>query len=240
MPNDTIATAGCIFHSALQEFAGAIANLLPVSQIFSSNSSHSAPPDLRLIHYNDVYHVEPSSRDPVGGIARFKTICDFYAHDERYAGQVNALTFFSGDAFNPSLESSVTKALNSLRTTAACLGNHDLDFGVQQFQLLAGMCDFPWLCANVLDPALGSDVPLGNCKRSVMITASNGIRIGVIGLVEQEWLDTINTLPPDLRFVEPAIVCTMLSPAPAIRSAALHVSKPSVTSMPMMNATQAR
>nr|POF15375.1 mannosylglucosyl-3-phosphoglycerate phosphatase [Quercus suber] len=102
-------------------------------------------------------------------------------------------------------------ALNSLRTTAACLGNHDLDFGVQQFQLLAGMCDFPWLCANVLDPALGSDVPLGNCKRSVMITASNGIRIGVIGLVEQEWLDTINTLPPDLRFVEPAIVARELA-----------------------------
>lgn len=74
-----------------------------------SNTDTSTPPDLRLIHYNDVYHVEPGSRDPVGGIARFKTLCDFYAHDPQFAGQVECLTLFSGDAFNPSLESSVTK-----------------------------------------------------------------------------------------------------------------------------------
>jgi len=54
--------------------------------------------------------------------------------------------------------------------------------------------------ANVLDPALGDDIPLGNAKRSVMLTSSNGIKIGVIGLVEREWLDTINSLPPDLQY----------------------------------------
>lgn len=102
-------------------------------------------------------------------------------------------------------------ALNAINTTAACLGNHDLDFGVQQFQTLAELCTFPWLCANVLDPALGENVPLGNCKRSVMLTSSNGIKIGVIGLVEQEWLDTINTLPPDLKFVEPVVVARELA-----------------------------
>lgn len=66
-------------------------------------------PDLRLIHYNDVYHVEPGSREPVGGIARFQTLCDYYRNDERFHGQPGLLTLFSGDAFNPSLESSVTK-----------------------------------------------------------------------------------------------------------------------------------
>lgn len=103
-------------------------------------------------------------------------------------------------------------ALNALSTAAACLGNHDLDFGVEQFQYLASLCNFPWLCANVLDPALGENTPLGNCKRSVMLTASNGIKIGCIGLVEQEWLDTINTLPPNLQFVEPAEVVRQLVP----------------------------
>jgi hypothetical protein len=66
-------------------------------------------PDLRIVHYNDVYHVEPGSREPVGGVARFQTLCNQYAKDERYAGQPELLTLFSGDAFNPSLESSVTK-----------------------------------------------------------------------------------------------------------------------------------
>ena len=33
-----------------------------------------------------------------------------------------------------------------------------------------------------------------------MLTASNGIKVGVIGLVEREWLETINSLPPNLIY----------------------------------------
>lgn len=65
--------------------------------------------------------------------------------------------------------------------------NHDLDFGVAQFRHLRAQCNFPWLLANVLDPALGENVPLANCERTVMLTASNGIKIGLIGLGEREW-----------------------------------------------------
>ena len=78
--------------------------------------------------------------------------------------------------------------------------NHDLDFGVPKFSELASQCVFPWLLANVLDPALGTDVPLGNAKPTLLLSAANGIKIGVIGLVEREWLDTINTLPPNLIY----------------------------------------
>ena len=58
-----------------------------------------------------VYHIDPSSAEPVGGIARFKTLCNEYRDGEKFKGQPDLLTFFSGDAFNPSLESSVTKGL---------------------------------------------------------------------------------------------------------------------------------
>ncbi|CAK3759358.1 Mannosylglucosyl-3-phosphoglycerate phosphatase [Lecanosticta acicola] len=185
---------------------------------YSSGNVAGGPPDLRFIHYNDVYHVEAGSREPVGGIARFKTVCQYYQHDVSFKGQPEALTFFSGDAFNPSLESSVTKgkhmlgALNAVETAVACLGNHDLDFGVKQFEYLAGQCNFPWLCANVLDPALGEDVPLGHCKRTMMLTSSNGIKIGVIGVVEREWLDTINTLPPNLKYLSASATVSDLAP----------------------------
>lgn len=90
--------------------------------------------------------------------------------------------------------------LNHIGTDVACVGNHDLDFGVPKFSELAAECSFPWLLANVLDPALGEGVPLGNAKPTLMLTGSNGIKIGVIGLVEREWLDTINTLPPNLIY----------------------------------------
>lgn len=66
-------------------------------------------PDLRLLHYNDVYHVDAASAEPVGGLARFMTMCKEYQQGSQYNGQSEVLTLFSGDAFNPSLESSVTK-----------------------------------------------------------------------------------------------------------------------------------
>ncbi|KAK6581240.1 hypothetical protein PZA11_005931 [Diplocarpon coronariae] len=178
----------------------------------------SSPPDLRLLHFNDVYHIDASSAEPVGGIARFKTLCKEYRDGARFQGQPELLTFFSGDAFNPSLESSVTKGshmvpvLDSIGTDVACVGNHDLDFGVRQFRHLAKQCSFPWLLANVIDPALGDDVPLGNAQKTAMLTSSNGIKIGVIGLVEREWLDTINSLPPDLIYKSVSAVAKELVP----------------------------
>lgn len=66
-------------------------------------------PDLRLLHYNDVYHVDGASAEPVGGVARFMTLIKEYQQGAQFRGQPKPLTLFSGDAFNPSLESSVTK-----------------------------------------------------------------------------------------------------------------------------------
>lgn len=77
--------------------------------IYSPADTPTTPPDLRLLHYNDVYHIDASSAEPVGGIARFQSVVNYYRNDEKYKGQPELLTFFSGDAFNPSLESSVTK-----------------------------------------------------------------------------------------------------------------------------------
>jgi 5'-nucleotidase len=93
-----------------------------------TQTSTSHPPDLRFLHYNDVYHIEAGSRDPVGGAARFQSLVNRYRSDPSFAGKPALLTFFSGDAFNPSLESSVTKGkhmvpvLNLIGTDVACVG----------------------------------------------------------------------------------------------------------------------
>ncbi|KAK0642155.1 Metallo-dependent phosphatase-like protein [Cercophora newfieldiana] len=184
----------------------------------SGRGGEASPPDFRILHYNDVYHLDPSSAEPVGGVARFVSLCKEYREGERFAGQPKLVTVFSGDVFNPSLESSVTKGshmvalLNTIGTDCACVGNHDLDFGVAQFRNLTSKCQFPWLLANVLDPALGENVPLGNAKRTHMITTSNGLKIGLLGLGEREWLDTINSLPPDLIYRSASEVARELVP----------------------------
>ncbi|EHA48001.1 flagellar associated protein [Pyricularia oryzae 70-15] len=175
-------------------------------ETYSSGRDTSSPPDLRILHYNDVYHLDPSSAEPVGGAARFLTLVKEYQSGQEFQGQPELLTFFSGDVFNPSLESSITKGshmvpiLNSIGTACTCVGNHDLDFGVNQFEYLARKCNFPWLLANVLDPALGEDVPIGHAKKTHIMTASNGIKVGLIGLAEREWLETVNALPPDIIY----------------------------------------
>jgi 5'-nucleotidase len=45
-----------------------------------------------------------------------------------------------------------------------------------------------------------------------MLTSSNGIKIGVIGLAEREWLDTINSLPPDIIYKSASATAKELIP----------------------------
>ena len=90
------------------------------------------------------------SAEPVGGVARFQTLVNHYRSAPKYAAQSELLTLFSGDAFNPSLESSVTKGshmvpiLNRVGTAAACVG-------VSVFQSTRNVIRNWWL---MLDSAL--------------------------------------------------------------------------------------
>lgn len=125
---------------------------------------------LDIIHFNDVYNIEPRERYPEGGAAHFNglvkalqksdTVCaafapekeetDYSAH-HRQANDVDflelscknrALTLFSGDAFSPSIMSTVTRGkqmppiLNETGIHAAVPGNHDFDFGLDVFKAL--------------------------------------------------------------------------------------------------------
>lgn len=50
---------------------------------------------LTIIHFNDVYNIEPRDKEPVGGAARFKTKIKELAWKK-------PLVLFSGDALSPS------------------------------------------------------------------------------------------------------------------------------------------
>lgn len=52
---------------------------------------------LTIIHFNDIYNVDPNSaKEPIGGAARFLTAVKTFDH-------LNPLVLFSGDAFSPSM-----------------------------------------------------------------------------------------------------------------------------------------
>lgn len=155
---------------------------------------HGAKKTLTILHYNDVYNIDQQVKnEPVGGAARFCTAVNSFKH-------LNPLVLFSGDAFNPSMLSTFTQGeqmvpvLNSVGTHVAVFGNHDFDFGLEVLQKWVEMCKFPWLMSNVIDNETGR--PLGNGKISHIMN-HNGCRVGLMGLVEKEWLDTLPTIDPN-------------------------------------------
>lgn len=84
--------------------------------------------------------------------------------------------------------------LNEVGTHCAVLGNHDFDHGLEVLSQWIPQTNFPWLMSNVLDNETGR--PLGEGKITHVLNW-NGHRIGLIGLVEREWLDTLATVNPD-------------------------------------------
>ncbi|XP_047120088.1 trifunctional nucleotide phosphoesterase protein YfkN isoform X1 [Schistocerca piceifrons] len=157
---------------------------------------------ITILHYNDVYNIESRATEPVGGAARFCTAIKSFSH-------LNPLVLFSGDIFSPSMLSSFTKGeqmvpvLNECGTHCAVFGNHDFDFGLEVLGELVNQTTFPWLMSNVIDQETGR--PLGD-GRITYVVDWNGKRIGLVGLVEKEWLDTLATINPEevtfLDFVE--------------------------------------
>ena len=150
-----------------------------------------APKSLTIIHFNDVYDIWSRGMEPVGGAARFTQAVRSFANEQ-------PLILFSGDCLNPSLLSAFTKGeqmipiLNGIGVHAAALGNHDFDFGVDVLQgyMKTGF-SFPWLLSNVLDSGTGQ--PLAGAHQKLLVEWQ-GVKIGLVGLVEPEWLLTIPSI----------------------------------------------
>lgn len=87
---------------------------------------HSFPWHARIPHTNGLSR--SGSAEPIGGVSRFQSLMNYYRTNPRFADEPDILTFFSGDAFNPSLESTITKGrhmvpfLNKAGTDVACVG----------------------------------------------------------------------------------------------------------------------
>ncbi|XP_055601484.1 snake venom 5'-nucleotidase isoform X1 [Uranotaenia lowii] len=160
----------------------------------TNSSAGAAGPALTILHYNDVYNIDATCKqEPIGGAARFCTAIRSFSH-------LNPLVLFSGDAFSPSMLSTFTRGeqmvpvLNSVGTHCAVFGNHDFDHGLDVLAEWVEKTTFPWLMSNVVDNETGR--PLGGGKITHILHHSD-VKIGLIGLVEKEWLDTLPTIDPN-------------------------------------------
>lgn len=74
--------------------------------------------------------------------------------------------------------------LNQCHITAACVGNHDFDFGMPQLEKLVRKTNFPWVLSNVLDDSKGVSSDLIQ-RFYITEQKETGLRLGIIGLVEK-------------------------------------------------------
>ena len=166
---------------------------------------------LTILHFNDVYNVNGFEKEPKGGAARFRTMLLRHGARRNYDEPGESLVVFSGDAFAPSVVSTVLKGaqmppvLDLCGIDVAMIGNHDLDFGIPRCIELTQKTSFPWLLTNASlknDP----DHRLGRAKR-IHILERNGLKIGFMGLIEADWLATLATISADDVIYEDFCAC---------------------------------
>ncbi|KAJ8501489.1 hypothetical protein ONZ45_g12136 [Pleurotus djamor] len=170
---------------------------------------------LNIAHFNDVYQVTDQTirvngQNETINVLKFATsLSDILAKWE-----TQGLTIFSGDLFSPSTESSITRGrhipaiVNELKVDVGVVGNHDFDFGYPRLRELINQTTFPWLLSNILDTTTNK-VP--EPMKDVYVLNREGVQIGFIGLIEEEWIATITGWPDNFEFQDMAQVGKTLS-----------------------------
>lgn len=159
----------------------------------SAGSAHSETVKITLLGVGDVYKFEGSKTR--GGMARLNAV----ARAER-AANPNTLYLFDGDLLSPSLLSGFDKGENMINLTnivpfdLAVPGNHEYDFGPENFAAKAKLSKYPWAAINITK-ADGSPVEgLGG----VMMKEVGGVKLAIIPVAQDTSPEVAST--GDLKF----------------------------------------
>jgi len=159
---------------------------------------------LTIIGTNDLHGaIEPV--DGRGGLAVFAGYVN-NVRARRHADGGGLLLLDAGDMFQGTLESNlnegaaVVAAYNAIGYSAAAIGNHEFDYGPVgpaavpetagddprgALKARAAEAYFPFLAANLVDPATWRPVNWPNVRRSVLTDVA-GVQIGLIGVTTRE------------------------------------------------------
>ncbi|OTF76588.1 hypothetical protein BLA29_005607, partial [Euroglyphus maynei] len=171
-------------------------NVIEQNGGLDDSNHHHQLESLCILHFNDCYNVEPCDQEPVGGAARF-------VHALHQYDYLDPLILFSGDIIAPM--SSFTKGEQMLPVLERCnvhcalFGNHEFDFGLDCLLAFVKRTNFPWLMSNVIDKNIGE--PLGGGKITYIIEKGD-LKIGLIGLIEEEWLSTLVLDEDDIEYTD--------------------------------------
>ena len=165
----------------MQRFTKTIAGVMGAVALTSISAlpALAEPVKITLLGVGDIYNFEGGKAR--GGFARLNAV----ARAEK-AANPNTIYVFDGDMLSPSLISGLDKGANTIALTnlvpfdIAVPGNHEFDFGTENFLTRMGESKYPWAAINITR-ADGSAVPgLGG----VVIKEIGGLKVALVPVAQ--------------------------------------------------------
>ena len=156
-------------------FSGLISGLIAFAPMAAMADEKET---LRIILTGDHYELSP--KNGRGGYAKLASVVNW-----EKAGAEHSIFVHAGDAYSPSLLSSMDKGkstvdmLNDVGVDYMVLGNHEWDFGPEIIRERIWQSKFPILASNARDK---DGFPIDGTVNTAMVTVGP-FRVGIMGLI---------------------------------------------------------
>ena len=154
------------------------------------------PVPLTILFFNDLHgYLMPfetkgeKGRQEVGGIARIAALIrDIRMENSRQ--NVRTLVLVAGDLLQGTPMSTMFRGepdiecLNAMGVDAVTVGNHDFDFGLENFNKLQSRAVFPYLSCNIIEKQSGRRL----CRSFLTVPLKDDLAITIIGVTTEELL----------------------------------------------------
>lgn len=190
-------------------FATGAGCICPREVVGPGGRTEQPPLRLTVLFFNDLHgHLLPftvkqedGSRVEVGGIARMATLVRSIRAENRKEG-AHTLLLVAGDILQGTPMSTVfrgepdVEALNAMGVDAMVVGNHEFDFGLENFQALRKRARFPFLSSNLVWKDSGRLV----CDPAAEFRLSERVRVTVVGATTDQLLTS--TRPENVALLD--------------------------------------
>jgi 5'-nucleotidase / UDP-sugar diphosphatase len=186
--------------------SSALLLLLVCVACLAQSGNSSAPREVTILYTNDFH----SAFDPIpaywlpgtprlGGAAQLATLVNNLRARERTTFLFDSGDMFTGMLSNLTRGEALMEMMTSMHYDAMCIGNHEFDYGAENFERQMYRVPFPVLAANIYYKGTHH-----RYSRPYAIIERDGVRVGVIGLIGEDarsvaWQPGIT----ELDFVDP-------------------------------------
>lgn len=185
-----------------------------VIEINVNNTTDNNNGVVNIFSFNDT-HGAVATNSNVSGLDKVQTLIDNLETSTDYIKVANGDIFQGGYASNVTRGRIFIDVLNEMSIDCFVIGNHEFDWGIETISvyndgdLSNGEADFPFLGANIV---YKSSSTMPSWLEEYTIVENNGLRVGIIGVMEQGLESSINSeYVENYTFLDPVPIVERLS-----------------------------